>query len=89
MEINLRYCPKCKRDTLQVEKTYFDTNGWVSYSKWAEGVGRKDIEESKSDYTHPIAYCSNCGRHWEIETKTPIPQTTIKEFTQSVKILVL
>lgn len=87
MEIDLRYCKKCKRNTLQVSQkvlTFEAARALAEVQQWSRQV-RRDFNKSKEQehYLEQTWYCPCCGKRW-IEISPPKPDMYIDEFRKCI-----
>jgi len=83
MKIELRYCKKCKRDTIQVVQKVMSWSAEVQMGEirsWARKTGSKlDLDAEEENLKCITYYCPNCGNEW-----LPTEETTTKY--QDVKV---
>lgn len=62
MELELKYCPKCKRKTIQVKVKRINHRAYDTYRAWEAKAGRNpDSGDRIGQYTTYSLYCPQCG----------------------------
>ena len=72
MDIELRYCRKCKRQTIQVKQRLltqeaergYNSELWFMENRDGRYPSRKEQDEIEKNYMIDEYYCPQCGNHW-------------------------
>ena len=92
MNFDLRYCEKCKHNTLQVEErilTMEAASDLNHYMRWKRSLRerdgkdfeyKKEYDEERARLMLSIWYCPQCGKRWQPMTEETKIRYYIEEF---------